>query len=83
MSVGRPVLCTESGGISEIVRKHQSGIVVPERSAESLAQGMSEISQKLWESKALSNLAQENYSPKSIVKKLLTVYESVLRVCRI
>jgi glycosyltransferase involved in cell wall biosynthesis len=69
MSVGRPVLCTESGGISEIVRKHQSGIVVPERSAESLAQGMSEISQKLWESKALSNLAQENYSPKSIVKK--------------
>ncbi len=43
MSVARPIVATSVGGIPEIIRQHETGLLVPPRDANALASAIAEI----------------------------------------
>jgi glycosyltransferase involved in cell wall biosynthesis len=81
LAAGRPVVVTDTGGLSEIVENGRSGFVVPPKDAKALA----EASIKILKSPELLGqmsreakvLAETTYSWKGIALKTMDVYRSL------
>jgi rhamnosyl/mannosyltransferase len=84
MACGKPVVCTELGTGTSFVNQHgETGIVVPPRSSESLAEAINrllgdETLRKKY-GEAGRRRVEEQFSREVMVNKILRVYEEVLR----
>jgi D-inositol-3-phosphate glycosyltransferase len=81
-AAGRPVVVTDTGGLSEVVEEGRSGFVVPPRDAKALAIGMMDI---LSDSERLNamgerarHLATAVYGWDAIASRTIELYESVV-----
>ncbi|MCK4591607.1 MAG: glycosyltransferase, partial [Candidatus Latescibacteria bacterium] len=82
MAAGVPVVATETGGIPEVVKDEENGILVPPRDPKRLAEGVLRVLND-------SNLAQgmvkaghstvRRFSAEQMAKKTEEIYRSVLR----
>lgn len=79
MGYGRPVIASQVGGVTDIVRDGESGLLVPAGDPEALAQAMSRL---LLEPTLAATLgqaglafAQDNFSWDSVVAKTLALYQ--------
>jgi len=84
MILGKPVVVTRVGGISEVVRDHVCGMLVPSGDAKSFAEACLKVLQDKVLRDALSENAyktiQENYSLDIMVNKTRDVYRKVRAV---
>ncbi|MGH7774565.1 MAG: glycosyltransferase family 4 protein [Candidatus Binatia bacterium] len=80
-AAGRPVVVTDTGGLSEVVVDGKSGFVVPPQNTRALAQAIIRIiknSNKLEEmSRYAKDLAETTYSWRSVALKTVDVYRSL------
>ncbi|MGB9914856.1 MAG: glycosyltransferase family 4 protein [Candidatus Bathyarchaeales archaeon] len=79
MACGLPVIATNVGGISEIM-KEDYGKLVPPDSPEALAEAILEFSQKEWAAlrKDLRVMIEQEYSWDKNVEKLVEIYEELI-----
>lgn len=77
MACGKPVIGTKVGGIPDAISDDSVGILVNPRDRETLAQGILEALNRRWDPEKIRGYAQE-YSLKTIVKRILQVYQQVI-----
>ena len=79
MSYGRPVVATDVGGIPDIVRHEQTGLLVPQKDARALAEALRRLltDPDLAERLGTAGRAyvQTNFSWPSIVDRVVALYE--------
>lgn len=81
MSCKAPVIGTQSGGIVDVVLHEKTGLLVPEKDPEALAKAL----KRYFEDEVLREkvseegytFVHENFTPRSISKKLKAIYESI------
>ncbi len=81
-AAGKPVIATTVGGLPEIVVNGETGLLVPPRSPEALAEAM----RTLWHDRALtlglgtsaSRIAQERFLLADHIEKTIALYETLL-----
>lgn len=82
MCMGVPVVATDVGGNSELVKDGRTGVLVPPGSADALAQGILRLLSDQEAAKAMAREAQanvrQNYSLETMVQKTIAMYEKVL-----
>jgi D-inositol-3-phosphate glycosyltransferase len=78
---GKPVVATDTGGLSEVVEDGKSGFVVPPRDADALAHAIIEVLQNPVRTEAMGkyaeHLAATVYAWKNVAVKTHMLYESV------
>jgi glycosyltransferase involved in cell wall biosynthesis len=82
MACGLPVVATRSGGIPEIVRHHQDGILVTPGKVDEFAHAISEISNNDSLRERLARSAQkraDDFSLELHVSRMITVFEDTIR----
>lgn len=83
LACGLPVIATEHSGIPEIVDDGRTGLLVPERNAEALANAVQHLarSRDLYESISMAGRTrvEEEYNNKLLGDKLLGIYESCIK----
>ncbi len=79
----KPVIGTNSGGIPDIIKDRETGLLVPEKDPEALADAIEKL---LKDEKLASRLAEngykyviENFTSSKIADKMLDIYSEVLR----
>lgn len=80
-SVGLPVIATQTGGIPEIVKHNQSGLLVPPQDPEAMANAIIELINDQSKRIALGTKAKENvrsYSIANTIEETLQLYEELL-----
>lgn len=78
MACGKPVVGTRVGGIPEIVRRDDVGILVKPVHPKSLSDGILEALDRKWVSKTITNYARQ-FSWTTVVKHILKVYCDALQ----
>ena len=86
MACKKPVIGTNSGGIPDIVKNGETGLLVPEKDPEALADAI----QKLLKDKKLAKrlaengyrFVKENFTTSKIAGKMLRVYKEALHATR-
>jgi glycosyltransferase involved in cell wall biosynthesis len=82
MACGKPVVATKTGGLVEIIEDKITGILVPPKSAQSLAEACIWLIQNKQEAKKISIKAREkvkeSFSITQNVKKVEMLYEEIL-----
>lgn len=78
MACGKPVVGTCVGGIPEIVRKHDVGILVKPADPKALSDGILEALDRTWVAEVVLNYAKQ-YSWTNIVGRILKIYREVLQ----
>jgi glycosyltransferase involved in cell wall biosynthesis len=80
-AAGRPVVVTDTGGLSELVEDGRSGFVVPPRNTQALARAIMEIiknpGKRSEMGQTAKQLAQTRYSWKTAAAKTIELYQSV------
>jgi glycosyltransferase involved in cell wall biosynthesis len=78
MSMGRPVVASNVGGIPTIVADHETGLLVPARSAEAIAAAVSDLVENQDLAARLGAGAREfavaNFGVEAKIEKLLALY---------
>lgn len=78
MALGKPVICTEVGGMREIITSHKNGILIPVDNAESLANEIELLSRDASLRQTLGSNAKEfihnSFSINDLTDKLLHQY---------
>jgi len=78
-AAGRPVIVTETGGLSETVENGKSGFIVPSKDAKSLAQALVRMIENPAQTREMGRygniLADTKYSWKNIAAKTIEVYQ--------
>ena len=78
MSVGKPVIASRVGGITDIVKHNETGYLVDEKNSEVLAQAIVKVLRNKKLSKRLATGGQkfvrEKFSWKKIIEKTLEIY---------
>lgn len=77
MACGRPVVATRVGGIPEVIRSDEVGLLTSPRDPESLAHAIREALDRGWEHERIIEHAQE-YSLENITKQILRIYHQVM-----
>ncbi|MDD5722601.1 MAG: glycosyltransferase family 4 protein [Syntrophales bacterium] len=82
MGIGLPVVCTEVGGMKEIIQNCKNGILIPSNDDKSLAIALKRLFDDPAFAKELSINARETikskYSTEHVVKDLIDVYDSLI-----
>lgn len=83
MSCKKPVIATNSGGIPNIIKDGETGLLVPEKDSTALAEAIEKL---LKDDKLRDQLSEngykyviENFTSSIIANKLLNIYSKVLR----
>jgi glycosyltransferase involved in cell wall biosynthesis len=83
MACGKPIVATSAGGIPEVVEDGITGLLVPARDSEGLAQAIVKLlkDDQLRERYGAAGLARvrERYSAERMVQETVKVYERVVR----
>ena len=83
MSVGTPVICSNLGGVSEIVRTSNAGIVVEPDNIDDFDRACRVISDNpvLWQemSHAALDYAAKNFSTKNSYTRIIKIYKDIMR----
>ncbi|MGJ7045218.1 glycosyltransferase involved in cell wall biosynthesis [Thermoanaerobacterium thermosulfurigenes] len=83
MACGKVVICSNIGGMKEIVKNGQTGILVPQKSPEEIAGALKSIkrNQELRAEIGYNarKYVEENHSYISHAKKFIQIYESVIK----
>jgi glycosyltransferase involved in cell wall biosynthesis len=83
MACGKPIVATTAGGIPEVVRDGETGILVPPRDHDAMAEAIvgllrnTELHRKM--GAAGLSVVREQFSAERMVQETLRVYERVLR----
>lgn len=82
MAAGVPVVATECGGPSEIIRHEETGILVPRDSFEGFTNGLKEMllnpGARVRMGAAARRIVEEEYDTVKIVRKLIRVYRTII-----
>ncbi len=82
MSLGAPVVATDVGGVSTVVRNHETGFLVPARQPGALASAVDHILTDRGQATKLGNagreLVERNFGLEAMVRSVEKVYEQVL-----
>ena len=81
MACGRPVVATAHGGIEEIVRPGETGLLVPPGDAQALARAVGQLLGDPAARRRLGRAGQEavaRYRPEALVAGTLEVYREAL-----
>src|SRR5690606_12346700 len=82
MSFGKPVIASRAGGITDIVRESENGLLVPPGDAPAIASAIERFARGPLETRRLGEAARqdvrERFSWESILDRLAAVYASVL-----
>jgi len=76
LSLGTPVIGSDSGGIPEIVKKIDKKLVFKKNSTKQLKNIIFYFDRKKYPSKTIKKIYQENFSKKIFLKKYLNIIES-------
>jgi glycosyltransferase involved in cell wall biosynthesis len=83
LACGVPVVGTNVGGIPEIVKPHQTGILVEPQSARALAEGLNYLLEHPKERDEMSAFSRkfviENFSWEAVAKKTISFYELLIK----
>ena len=79
-SAGKPVVATDTGGLSEVVEHGRSGLLVPSRNVGALAKAIARIIENSQQRESMGryakSLALTKYSWAKIAAKTVGLYES-------
>lgn len=81
MQLGVPVIATDVGGIPDIVKHQQTGLLIPSDDADALANGIMELRENAALRKRLAQGATERlnqYSPTSMADSYWHLYQSIV-----
>lgn len=86
LSCGTPVVASDVGAISEVVRDHENGILVPPRRPDKLAEAIqylldNEKERRMYGSRGREWILQQ-FSSEVVVEKLLKIYKELPRVMK-
>lgn len=80
LSLGKPILATNRGGLPELFRTHQPGILIedatPERINEAIAQMQNDEGARIRYGKQAQELYQSTYTPAHMAARLTAAYET-------
>ena len=83
MSMGRPVVATDVGGIPELVADGETGYLVPSRDTEAMAHRILELLQNMERRSAMGQAglkrAQKQFNPEVIKLQFESLYDRLLR----
>jgi len=79
LACGTPVVATSVGGIPEIVDDEQVGRLVRSRDPKEMAACIEEVLENRWDRQQLRDYVAERFSFEVVTRKLLEMYESVMR----
>lgn len=84
MSVGTPVIATNTGGLTELITHHQNGILVPPRNPQSLVQAVSRLLRDTGLREQLrvggQRMIRDRFAPPVLTAEIERVLESVANV---
>jgi len=78
LSYGKPVVVTETGGIWEIIKEYNCGVIVPAKDPAAIAEGIKKALQNYKEFQAGIRKYQKDANWKAVGKKHARVYTEVL-----
>ncbi|MCR4337181.1 MAG: glycosyltransferase family 4 protein [Candidatus Omnitrophica bacterium] len=83
MACGKPVIGTRAGGIPDLIQDNMTGLLVPPRDGEKLAQAMMHFAKdpaliKLWGEQAKKSVTQE-FSVEYMVEQIDSLYQNLLK----
>jgi glycosyltransferase involved in cell wall biosynthesis len=82
MLAGRPVVATRAGGVLDIVQDRETGLLVPPRNADAMAQAIQWLLQNREQAEIIGQhgrqRAQERFTIKRHVTQIQRIYDSVL-----
>jgi len=82
MLAGRPVVATRAGGVLDIVQDRETGLLVPPRNADAMAQAIQWLLQNREQAQVIGQQgqqhAQQRFTIKRHVSHIQRIYESVL-----
>jgi glycosyltransferase involved in cell wall biosynthesis len=81
MSYGKAIISTKVGGIPEIVRNKENGLLINPGDLEQIKQSLNfflENPEKIEEYGVVSEQKVQKYLPNSVLKELEEIYKSVL-----
>ena len=82
-AVGKPSVATEVGGVPEIIKNNETGILVPPRDPEAMAQAVIALLKDETKRGEMGRAAKEwvrnNFNDKSMVGKLDEIYKGVMK----
>jgi len=76
LSFGVPVVTTRCGGSEDIINE-KNGILVPKKDAKALSEAILKALDKKWNKKQIKEEAKKRYNYENIVKKYLSLYNSL------
>lgn len=83
MAAGRPVVATDVGGVSEVVRHGENGLLVPRRDPEALADAILSLLRSPDRARAMGlrgrQIAQERFDARRMVERVDALYQELLR----
>lgn len=81
MQLGVPVIATDVGGLPDIVKHKQTGLLIPSDDAGALADGIMELKQNSVLRQRLTQGASkrlDQYSPQSMVESYWRLYQAMV-----
>jgi glycosyltransferase involved in cell wall biosynthesis len=77
LACGKPVLSTTVGGLPEIIRSGDLGLLVQSSNAQSLANGILDCLSKNWVEEKIINFSQQ-YTWRNLTSRIVGVYEKAI-----
>jgi Glycosyltransferase len=76
---GLPIVATDVGGVAEIVRDGQTGVLVPPGNAQALAAALARLAREPARAQALGRQARQLYAGQFTLEHMVTLTEAVYR----
>lgn len=83
MAIGCPIVSTDVGGVKELIENERTGLLIPPRNSQALAEAIRELLQNKEKTKFLSSSAQtkvrEKFSLRHMIDETESIYEQLIR----